>query len=1066
MRILLKCSVIFILILVSLAGEKLFSQQSRVMKFEELKPQLNNPDVSFRSAPLWVWNTKVTYADINRMLAELKEQGFGGAFVHPRPGLITEYLSDEWFDLYKYTLEAAKKLGLEIWIYDENSYPSGFAGGLVPDQMPESYNQGTGLALTKVKLLPENVKDYYLCLAKVDGSYRDITSELNNYIEIEGDYYLYSKTYQGKSSWYGGHSYVDLLYPGVTEKFMEITMGAYEKHLGDKLGSEIKGIFTDEPQIAGTGGIRWNPYFFDLFEKQWGYDLKSVMPLLWEMEGDWKRVRHNYMESLTQMFIDSWAKPWFEYTEKKGLIWTGHYWEHGWPDMSHGGDNMAMYAWHQMPGIDMLFNQFNDSHPQAQFGNVRSVKELSSVANQMGYVRTLSETYGGGGWDVTFKDLKRLGDWEYALGVNFMNQHVSHMTITGARKYDYPPEFNAISPWFSSYKWQNDYFARLSMLLSQGEQMNDILVLEPTTSGWLYFSYVAGHPRLMEMGNNFQKFVTTLEKSQVEYDLGSENIIKDNGKIANGSLVVGRRAYSRVVIPPMTENLNRVTFELLKGFVSSGGQLIMFAEPTLVDGVECSELKSFLNENRSSIKFYSEDELSEAINMLLQNDIISFSDIESNNLFHHRRSYEDGELLFIVNSSLTEYAKCNVSVKGKLVTKIDGDSGNLLAYNFVKDGDYVATEINLAPAESLILFYENGESAAKTSTNSVSERVSVSSVPSTKILKAEPVMVNRNEFAESSNLKIERMRDNVLNVDFCSVSVDGELLKNGDGDTKLYTVEASILLYRRFGMVNPWNHAIQFRQDIVERDTFTTGNIKIKYEFAIEDDLKLKGLKSDAMKLVTEQPELWSVKINGREVNVNSGEHWLDAHFGVYNIGKYVTKGVNIVELSRPKMSIYAEIAPVYILGDFGVKSVSEGFVVKSAEELKTGSWRKQAIPFYSWDISYSKNYKIKDTKKRYLLQLKEWNGTVAELFVNDKKVGIIAYEPYSFDLTDHLKKGNNRVEVRVVGSLKNLLGPHYRDDRGIAGPGHWNAVHKQKSGDEYNMIDYGLMEDFVVYTN
>jgi hypothetical protein len=100
------------------------------------------------------------------------------------------------------------------------------------------------------------------------------------------------------------------------------------------------------------------------------------------------------------------------------------------------------------------------------------------------------------------------------------------------------------------------------------------------------------------------------------------------------------------------------------------------------------------------------------------------------------------------------------------------------------------------------------------------------------------------------------------------------------------------------------------------------------------------------------------------------------------------------------------------------------------------------------------------------LLELKKWNGTVADVFVNDNKVGIIAYEPYNFDLTDYLKKGDNKIEVRVVGSLKNLLGPHYSNEKGIAGPAHWNAVHRQDRGDEYSMIDYGLMEDFVVYKN
>ena len=37
----------------------------------------------------------------------------------------------------------------------------------------------------------------------------------------------------GKSPWYGGFSYVDLLYKGVTEKFLEVTMtDGYEKNSG------------------------------------------------------------------------------------------------------------------------------------------------------------------------------------------------------------------------------------------------------------------------------------------------------------------------------------------------------------------------------------------------------------------------------------------------------------------------------------------------------------------------------------------------------------------------------------------------------------------------------------------------------------------------------------------------------------------------------------------------------------------------------------------------------------------------------------------------------------------
>ena len=132
--------------------------------FATIEKEFKDPSADFRSAPLAVWNSKVTEAEVERTMRELKDAGFGGLFIHPRPGMITEYLGDEWFSLYKHAVEFGKELGINVWIYDENSYPSGFAGGHVPAEMPESCNQGQGLALTKVDLLPEDTKPYYMCL--------------------------------------------------------------------------------------------------------------------------------------------------------------------------------------------------------------------------------------------------------------------------------------------------------------------------------------------------------------------------------------------------------------------------------------------------------------------------------------------------------------------------------------------------------------------------------------------------------------------------------------------------------------------------------------------------------------------------------------------------------------------------------------------------------------------------------------------------------------------------------------------------------------------------------------
>ena len=659
---------------------------------------------------MYVWNSEITPERIEEDMLEFKEAGFGGVFVHPRPGLITEYLSDTWFDLFRYTVDKGIELDMNVWIYDENSYPSGFGGGHVPAQMPESYNQGQGLQPEDVSSLPAGYNEYYLILKKVDGKFIDITGSAEQEVGKVGEYTLYSKTYYGKSDWHGGWSYVDLLYPGVTEKFIELTMSGYEKIAGEEFGKTVPGVFTDEPEIKSSGGIRWTPDLFEVFENQWGYDLKLHLPSLYKELGDWEKVRHNYTQTLLWLFIERWSKPQYAYSEEKGLAFTGHYWEHGWPGMRLGGDNMAMYAYHQMPGIDMLFNQFNEDSPNAQFGNIRAVKELASVANQFGRRRTLSETYGGGGWELSFEDMKRLGDWEYALGVNFMNQHLAHYTLAGARKYDYPPSFMNHSPWWDKYKYLNNYFKRLSLVLSSGKQNNDILVLEPTTTAWMYDSYIrdSQNEKIDEVGLSFQRFVTKLEKNQVEFDLGSEDILKNHGTVQDKRFVVGKTTYSKIVIPPMLENLNRSTFQLLVEFAKNGGEIISFSRPEIIDGESNEEASQFFASDQQKVNFVR-NLTAEVINENFENKGLEFEEINGGNLYHHRREMKDGQVVFLANSSLTEKTTGTFLVEGKDALLMDAFTGEVfdLAEAFVDDN--IRISFNLPPAESMLLYISDSK---------------------------------------------------------------------------------------------------------------------------------------------------------------------------------------------------------------------------------------------------------------------------------------------------------------------------------------------------------------------
>jgi len=1029
--------------------------------FGYLKEHFAAPGNHFGSAPLWVWNTKVTRADIDTMLYGFKRNAFGGVFVHPRPGLITEYLSKEWFDDYAYTVRKAKELGLDVWIYDENSYPSGFAGGHVPDEMPESYNQGQMLHLTKMERLPDEAGPgadatgaglagrYVYVLKEENGGYTDITSRLKEYAGKEGNYYLFSKDYYGRSPWYGGFSYVDLMVKGVTEKFIDVTMRGYEQSIGAEFGKTVRGVFSDEANIEtqGSGNVRWTPDLFDAFRRKWGYELLPNLPLLYEATGagpagvenpatgNWKKVRHDYFETLLDLFVDRWSKPFAAWAAGKNLEWTGHYWEHEWPSPNAGPDNMAMYVYPQRPGIDMLFNQFNETSPGAQFGNIRSVKELASVSNQMGKKRNLSETYGGGGWDLTFKDMKRLGDWEFVLGVNTLNQHLAHMTISGARKYDYPQSFSYHTPWWPYYGSLNIHFTRLTFALTRGEERNNILVLEPTTTAWMYYNHDRSDPRFGEIGNNFQAFVTRLQKAQVEYDLGSEYIIRNFGSVAARKFVVGKRAYGVVVIPAEMENVDKRTLELLKEFAMKGGKIVNFGKLQYVDG---APMKAAGRDGAASEDLKGIGGIGERPEDMLRADDMTI-DVTGGDLFHQRRQLKDGQLLFLANSDMGASAHVRVHMAGKKVLLLNTFTGAIQEYAN-KQG---AFECEVAPAGSMLFFVGN-EVAGNYPMEGEDEKGTVLITGKTTVI---------------------RPRQNTLMIDFCDVHIGDTLLK----DKHVYYAADTVFKHFGFRDGDPWNTSVQFRRNIVDRDTISRGRgFSVTYHFTVDGTGAVvphngvRGVDVKGLEGVVEHAGAYSITVNGTVVKPEPGQWWLDKNFGVLKIGDYVRSGENSLTLSTDRMSIYDEVEPVYILGDFNLESAAKGWILTPPAALGLGSWKTQGMPMYGQGVHYVREFNLITKPQQMRLVLGKWNGTMAAVTVNGKAAGVIAYDPFGLEIAKYLVAGKNKVDVEVIGSLKNLLGPHHgKHQPGLASPWHWRNIYSYPAGKDYDTYDYGLMEDF-----
>jgi hypothetical protein len=1000
-----------------------------------VKALFKNPPREYSTGPLWVWNDLLTEQQIRDTLRDLARQQVKQVWVHPRPGLMTPYLSDDWFRLWKVALNEAERLDMNVWIYDENSYPSGFAGGWVPELMPES--RGRGLAFHEAKA-PPKWSDDLLGVYRLDGdTSENVTSKVKAGEALPEGRYLAAAEVRAKDSpWTGNRCYVNLLSPGVTEKFLEVTMEPYRREIGKQFGKRVPGVFTDEPNIHPAGDLPWSETLPQEFQKRWGYSLLDHLPSLKQPIGDWRKVRHNYFQVLNEQFIEHWSKPYHNYCETNQLQWTGHYWDHEWPNCVGVPDNMAMYAWHQRPAIDCLMNQYAEN-THGQFGNARMPRELSSVANQLGMTRTLCEVYGAGGWDLRFEDMKRIGDWLEVLGVNTLNQHLSYVTIRGARKRDHPQSFSYHEPWWDVYHVSAEYLARVSLALSQGEQVNPVLVLEPTTTAWMYQGDEA---KLKELGDSFFKLLMALEAAQIEYDIGDEDVIARHGSLVGRQLRIGNRTYRQVVLPPLIENINSKT----KTFLDQIDIMVTTTLPERVDGAAPKT-------SAGSQAALPTDWMLKVNTIIvdLQNDQkkdgfgIERTPGDQGILFHHRRQLADGQILFLVNTSIEHPSSGVVLSNLRGVECWDLYTGKVKPYPSVKLEGGLSAKFDLPPSGSLLLFLSPKPIEGKFPPETVTT------------------------LATTAPVKISRLEPNVLTLDYADVTAGGETKQD------MYFYQANQFAWQKNGLErDPWDSAVQFKDELIRKTFPADSGFAASYKFTIE------GAVPQNLAVVIERPDLYTITCNGQPVQAKRNDWWLDKAFGRIAIASAARTGENVVTIKAAPFTMFHELEPAYVLGDFTLKPTDKGFAIAQDQGLSLSQstqatsamsrpgWNVQGHPFYSAGVTYRECFDVKQRGGRFVVTLPNWYGSVAKVAVNGKPAGFIDAPPWECDVTKWVKRGQNEVEVTVIGTLKNTLGPHHgKPALGAAWPGsfHVGPSPGPPPGASYSTVAYGLFEPFVL---
>ncbi|MFC5406827.1 glycosyl hydrolase [Cohnella soli] len=1048
-----------------------------------LRDQFLDPGAEYRSSPFWAWNGRLDAAELIRQAEQMKEQGMGGFFMHSREGLETKYMGEDWMTCVSEVVAAARKLGLRAWLYDEDRFPSGGAGGRVASMgdayrakavtlemraSPPGAEEAGMLAVFRAQLR-EGRTIVSLVRVSVGTAEEEVTKAKSAGRDGDGEgdspiWLLLRREVSAGSEWFNGEAPVDNLNPAAVASFISVTHEPYKQIVGEHFGGAVPGIFTDEPSIAdfhcryaeGRPWLPWTEDFDDLFMERRGYDLIDRLPYLF-LEGEKSaKTRHDYWRTISERFEEAYSRQIGEWCETNGLSFTGHYLiEHNLGISTRvTGAVMPHYRHQHVPGIDILDEKTEEW---------LTVKQCTSVAHQYGRKHVLSETYGCCGWDFTFEGQKWIGDWQFAMGVTIRCQHLSLYSLNGCRKRDFPPVFSDVSPWWKYNHVMENYFARLAAVLSDGRPIRDLLVIHPASTAWTMVgsdphSYLQWEdPSLLAVNEYEAELVRTMKTllgQHIDFDFGDETIMADDGYVREGKFFVKNAPYRAVLLPTLRTVL-RSTFELLKKFADEGGLIIAIGGlPCLIDGEQSDDWMA--PELVRHPGFCHAKDAAEAVSILEQHGLRQIAlrseyGLELPQLLYMFREHEEGYSLFVVNNDRTTGAEAEVRLP------VRGD----LEEWYPLTGEVVRKADPTTPSDSGGMRFVDRLGAAGSKLYWIRKvrkhgRLTAQSAPTEERFTYR--MAHELTMATTTlpvKCPFSRTMPNALPLDRCSYRMNGE-----PWSEPMQVWQAQRQVRDRLGMrdihYNGQQQRFRWTLQPHEKDGAA---VDWRFFFEIGEELE------EDLYVAVEHADRFRIKMDGKEVPVQAEGYFIDRDWLKTRLTQ---TGVGCHELVLSCLYRNAdEMENIYVLGDFAVDAKRR--IVREPNELSVGDWTLQGYPHYPGNIVYhytvEPNASLRDAidgERSCKLILGEWQGVCAELRVNGHSSGVVAWEDADgIDIAPSMigADGECRIDIEVAGSLRNLLGPFHQS--GQHNPWmDWSFFEREDARDEpgYRLKPYGLM--------
>ncbi len=1007
-----------------------------------------HPTAEYRGTPFWSWNTLLDRDQLLRQIDWLKEAGFGGFHIHARTGLATPYLGEEFMGHVKACAEKARSEGMLCWLYDEDRWPSGFAGGLVTQDprfrakflrlTTQPYSGLVGpqrFAGLERSNHAENgilVARYHVLLeAAALAAYRRLT---------EGQappaagrvWYAYLET-ATPSPWWNNQTYVDTLDKAAIERFVEITHERYAALLGADFGTLVPAIFTDEPQFVRKTSLPraedaidvllpWTSAFAESFQSTHAYDLLDRLPeLVWDLPaGRPSLARYQYHDHVAECFAQAFADTIGTWCGEHGLALTGHMMEEPLLESQTAtlSEAMRSYRSFHIPGIDML----------CDWHEYTTAKQAQSAARQYGRPGVLSELYGVTNWDFDFAGHKAQGDWQAALGVTVRVPHLSWVSMAGEAKRDYPASIHYQSPWYREYPLIEDHFARLNTVLTRGVARVHVGVIHPIESYWLCFGPLdQSAVERDEREQAFADLTSWLLHGLIDFDFIAESLLPSLcplEKADQALLPVGQMQYERVIVPGL-RTIRSSSLDRLERFSAAGGTLIFAGEvPSLVDAMP-SDRASALAERCTRIAA-TRGQLLQALAAVREVEVRRSDGRLADLLLHQVRDDGDRRAVFVCNPSRDENCTgARVSLRGAwAVTHFDTLAGTSRPLPATIHDGWTRFVWDFYAQGSLLVYLDPSQAA---------------DIPG---LQPSPAGVNTSQYRLIADpVPISLSEPNVLLFDQAEFRFDDGAWQPAEEVLRVDNLLRTQLGYplKMDAIAQPWSEA-----DV------PSAPHTLDLRFAVACDIDV-----ERPLLALENAAEIAIAIDGATVSNNVSGWFVDEAITTVPLPT-LRAGSHALTLRLP-FGRRSNVEWCYLLGDFGVvQHGRHARIVAPPRELAFGDWTSQGLPFYAGNVVYHCSFEAAD--RALVLHVPDFKAPLLSVALDGKQAGKIAFAPYSLEL-GLLAAGSHTLDVTVYGNRVNAFGPVHNADRRWTwfGPNAWRT-----SGDqwayEYQLKPSGIL--------